>query len=404
VDAQQPARRSARRRRPYGSYWQDVVLAQVRMARHDLELLAANGHHLDDAAGERINELLNRAESAAAYGRKGLPSRLRGGPVHKAFVNLHTALVLTAHHVPDGQLEERLLPALAKLRATLSASEPRRQAVERAVAPDGPSRLRRAALVTSLHWSYTAADAQYARLRSFRNVLVALCVALVALWIVLAVVGARVPAAMALCFSPAANGSGGVCPTGTASTPLDTVLILLLGSVGGALAAVVAVRQLQDTQAPYAVPLALAALKLPLGGLTALLGLILIHGKFVPGLSDLDTPGQILAYAVVLGYAQQLLTGLLDRQGQLILSRVPHKKEIDAPDTDRPRSETPHPPAPRAPRLPEAPSSPAVPPAPRPGTARRVTRRGAASRTRARAASRGEQTSPATGRVSAGVR
>ena len=50
---------------------------------------------------------------------------------------------------------------------------------------------------------------------------------------------------------------------------------------------------------PYDVPVALAALKVPMGALTAILGLVAIQGEFIPGLSQLDSQGQILAYALV---------------------------------------------------------------------------------------------------------
>jgi hypothetical protein len=69
-------------------------------------------------------------------------------------------------------------------------------------------------------------------------------------------------------------------------------------------------------------PAALAALKLPTGAITAFLGLLLMRGQFVPGLSALDTSAQILAWALVFGYAQQLFTRFVDRQGQTVLDNV----------------------------------------------------------------------------------
>ena len=66
----------------------------------------------------------------------------------------------------------------------------------------------------------------------------------------------------------------------------------------------------------------LAVLKLPTGAITAFLGLLLMRGQFVPGLSALDTSAQILAWALVFGYAQQLFTRLVDRQGQSVLDSV----------------------------------------------------------------------------------
>jgi len=151
---------------------------------------------------------------------------------------------------------------------------------------------------------------------------------LVAFSIALAVVGWKNPTAVPLCFDDDPRAAGGVaCPLGVAATRGDAALVGFLGSLGGALAAVFAVRRLQGTTTPYGVPLALAALKLPLGAITALVGLLFIHGQFVPGLTVLDTPGQILAYALVLGYAQQVVTRLVDRQGEQVLEAVPSKSE-----------------------------------------------------------------------------
>ena len=69
----------------------------------------------------------------------------------------------------------------------------------------------------------------------------------------------------------------------------------------------------------------LAFLKLPAGALTAIGGLILIHGEFIPGLTDLDSQGQILAYAIILGVAQQLVTRFVDQKAEDVLAAVPSK-------------------------------------------------------------------------------
>jgi hypothetical protein len=59
-----------------------------------------------------------------------------------------------------------------------------------------------------------------------------------------------------------------------------------------------------------------------MGAITALLGLLLVRGQFIPGLSALDTPAQILSWALVFGFAQQLFTRLVDQQGQTVLNSV----------------------------------------------------------------------------------
>jgi hypothetical protein len=96
----------------------------------------------------------------------------------------------------------------------------------------------------------------------------------------------------------------------------------VVGLVAAAVAAAAALRQINGTSTPFAVPVALAVLKLPTGALTAVLGLLLMRGQFVPGLSNLDTSAQIVAWAVVFGYAQQLFTRLVDERGQAVLQAV----------------------------------------------------------------------------------
>jgi hypothetical protein len=140
------------------------------------------------------------------------------------------------------------------------------------------------------------------------------------------------PTIIPLCFP--SNGIPGSsdkllnCPTGTdvpSVTSMDIVVVALLGLLGGALAATMSIRNLRGTSSPYDVPIGLALLKVPLGAFTAILGLVAIRGDFVPGLSSLDSQQQILAYALVLGYAQQVFTYSLDRRAQSLLNGLPAK-------------------------------------------------------------------------------
>ena len=65
-----------------------------------------------------------------------------------------------------------------------------------------------------------------------------------------------------------------------------------------------------------------------MGALTAILGLVAIQGQFIPGLSQLDSQGMILAYALVFGFAQQALSRLLDRQAQTLLEGLPGGRDV----------------------------------------------------------------------------
>jgi hypothetical protein len=106
------------------------------------------------------------------------------------------------------------------------------------------------------------------------------------------------------------------------STPYDLALIELVGMLAAAVAAAAALRKIKGTSTPFSLPIALAVLRLPTGALTAFLGLLLMRGGFVPGLSDLDSPEQILAWAVIFGYAQELFTRLVDNQANTVLNDI----------------------------------------------------------------------------------
>jgi hypothetical protein len=79
-------------------------------------------------------------------------------------------------------------------------------------------------------------------------------------------------------------------------------------------------------------------LKLPTGALTAVLGLLLMRGGFIPGLSALDSSAQIIAWAIVFGYAQQLLTRFVDQQANTVLENVgtPTNPQLGVPTGQQP--------------------------------------------------------------------
>ncbi|WP_433465338.1 hypothetical protein [Spirillospora sp. CA-128828] len=158
--------------------------------------------------------------------------------------------------------------------------------------------------------------------------------------IAIAVLGAIWKSAVPLCFT-LANGSrqefGVVCPSrsvslpsgasagqmaGRTASPGDYVIVEIAGMTAACIAAAAALRKVRGTSTAFGIPVALALLKLPTGAIVAVLGIILLRGEFIPGLSALDTSGQIIAWAVVLGYSQELFTNFVDRQGREVLDGV----------------------------------------------------------------------------------
>jgi hypothetical protein len=309
-----------------GAYWQHVVLSKVELSRNELQKAAPGDWQPTVAA------LLEQAEDAAREPGSTIRVWLSGSAINRAFVSLHAAQVLLAKHLPDERIDVQLLSAMARVRTTMPPTAERREDLERRYAQvtgteTADGMLKRWVLEKALEWSYASTDAQYARLRSFRNILSGVSIAVLAFAVALAVMGLLWPETLQLCF-----GAGGqVCPTGAGPSAKDALVIEILGAAGGALAAVLAVSKMQGTSTPYSVPLALAMLKLPFGALAAILGLVLIHGRFVPGLTDLDTSGQILAYAIVLGIAQHAVTAMVDRRGEELLAGIPGKRAARTP-------------------------------------------------------------------------
>jgi hypothetical protein len=201
--------------------------------------------------------------------------------------------------------------------------------------------------VASVRAASKAALREQLRVRSFRNVLLVTSMVMTLLAVGVAVLGFVNPSAVPLCFQPEKGGQTVVvCPTqqsallqtgqesGPAAPDVDDVVkrtagpadLLVVELIGLTVAAATALRGIRGSSEPYGLPVALATLKLPMGAVTAFLGLLLMRGQFVPGLSALDTSAQILAWALVFGYAQQLFTRLVDQQAHSVLNTVRERK------------------------------------------------------------------------------
>jgi hypothetical protein len=187
--------------------------------------------------------------------------------------------------------------------------------------------------------SYEQLDLEHAQLRSFRNIVLTSACFLVLLLSLAVVFVYYNPTFMPFCFpgdltpdAPTAPQTTH-CPTTSgpqaAPTGNDILVVALLGALGGTTAATLSIRNLRGTSTPYDVPVALAFLKVPLGVLAAILGLVAVQGDFVPGLSRLDSQGQILAYALIFGFAQQALSRLLDKRAQDLLEGLPGGTNVE---------------------------------------------------------------------------
>ncbi len=329
---------------------QDVnVAADVMETKLDeLRVSTASWTPAQQAVEDGVRRRLEAARRATLR-RDPVPGALsnwwRGTLVDAAYQNLHAAesMVVTLYGRDD--IEAEVPEAVARVEAGLDRDDPRRIAALQLL--DGPptDRGRAARLAKAVEVGFGASDAEYARLRNFRNTVLGGAFTMSLLLVAFVVYVYWNPTDVPFCFS---GTEGAVCASGAAApSGHDVLTVALLGTLGGLLAAILAIKNMHGTASPYNVPQALALLKLPLGAVSAIGALITIRGDFIPGFSNLDSQAQILAYAFGFGLAQQLLTGLVDKQARSILSTAPGKATgATRPERQLPR---PRPPVPAEP-------------------------------------------------------
>lgn len=336
---------------PTSSAWREEALTRARELSGFASWVFAHPEHTGPAGRmpEAIGDHLDAAKVTAAGEDTNRPLRawraFTGSSFERTLGNLDAAEVHLLRLAPSPVLQGALPSIHAHVNRFLSKDDPRRIAVD-SLAQDRATPIGadgRDVLVAAQHAANTQRRRDLIRLRGFRNMLLGGILVFSLFAAALGVVSDLDPTAIPLCFTPEDGGKVTlVCPR--AERPLgeidladhdldedlaktvtggDVWLVELIGLLSAALAGAAALRKLRgSTSTPYGVPVALAVFKLPTGAVTAVVGLMLMRAEFVPGLSALDTTGQILGWAVVFGVAQQLVTRFADNQASGLLDSV----------------------------------------------------------------------------------
>lgn len=338
---------------PASSAWREQAFSRAGDYRFLARLLLPRGTAYEREVLAALERKIDAAENVPGWSRR-LIDFLTGAGVERTNSQLDSVETDLLRLMPDPYLRGQLPNLVAHVQDHLPEGDPRRTEVEtvaeavRGRAPNTPLRdLERDQVVGAVRAASLEARRSIRRVRSFRNVLLvsalilSLCVAGITL------LGVLAPEKIPLCFTPETVDSVNVvCPTETLSLEAsgsstvmpsqqeldvkmrdtanawDMPLIEIVGLLSAALAGALALRSIRGTSTPYSLPVAVAVLKLPSGALTAVIGLLLMRGGFVPGLSALDSSAQIIAWAIVFGYSQQILTRLVDRQANSVLENV----------------------------------------------------------------------------------
>ncbi|MFF4164748.1 hypothetical protein [Streptomyces sp. NPDC001741] len=288
------------------------------------------------------------------------PGKRRAAHLGVAQAHMDSALNLMVWMASAEDIKAMLPQIVALVEEHLPAGDPRRVRVidiARGMQHNADRKLRpseRAFLAETVSLARKLLWNERLRVRSFVRIVGTVTIGLTIAAVAVAVITVIWEALVPLCFTPEVNGGFNVvCPTRSRfvipfppDSPVtsqmtaqvaqagDYLVIEIIGVLSAAVASAAALRRIRGTSLPYNVPVVLALLKLPLGALTAVLGLLLMRGGFVPGLSALDSTAQIIAWAIVFGYSQQLFTKYVDHQGQALLDSVrgPGARSSSSPD------------------------------------------------------------------------
>jgi hypothetical protein len=316
------------------STWRAQTVVEATDMRTQLRWLLTQTAETPEtkALTDAIHLELEIAENIALT-RRSLKQILTGANVLAAKQCLDAAIINLLRLAPLEQVQSMLPNLYAEAAASLPSSDVRLSVLAKFSAP--PEKVEvpfteseRFAIISAFRASQQQAHREMMRIRNFRDVIVGVSLAITVLGMVAAIASLFNPGILSLCFT---SQSGIVCPTGefplskggAAPQPLDTTVVEFVGLLAAGIAGATALRNIRSTSDPYSLAIALAFLKLPTGGMTAFLGLLLLRANLVPTVTtSVAGPAQVIALALVLGYAQQLLTGLVDRQAQTILAET----------------------------------------------------------------------------------
>ncbi|MDC0768313.1 hypothetical protein [Streptomyces sp. HD] len=335
--------------------WLELPLTVISRLRTQLAMEESGGAGDDDGRRRAVLDgargHLDQAEAACLNVPRFQP---RAGTLERIWSNIRAADADLLSIACDDEVRARTPEILGMVRRNLSETSPQRQAVQDVAdkVEAGPAPLTaqdRSTLVRALAFAYASLGGRHRRVRVLADLLWIFTGAAVLGLIALAAWGYADEDAVDLCFQPQPPGNRVVCPTGEHEVPpegppplaeapavtdvvtgnyarnQDVLTVEFAGLIGASLTVVTAVRRIQPnhaTQYQFRLPLAAAVLKFPMGALSAVAGILLIKGAFVPGLSNLDSSAQIIGWSIVFGAAQHLVTHIVDQRAEEALSGV----------------------------------------------------------------------------------
>jgi hypothetical protein len=337
-----------------GASWRQVAYAAAGSLRHELETHCSRA---DGRCEQHVGDLIERAETALMGGRT--PWAWFQGTAHeRAWLALHEAKWRLLAFLSSEEVLSRLPGYLHSARQQLGARDERVKEAE--IILDNarhpyrhPAQLQitrtpqthasyrlssreRLAVAQMVCDAYSVSDEQYAATRAFRNRIIMMTVTAAAV-LLLVVLGAHVwDLSLAPTSQPLPTGEpivwqGDPLPEGASAA----LAVALFGAVGALLSGIRGVAQSGGWRNPFALAWWQAWMKLPTGSLSAIVGVLALQSRALPGIPATRW-SELLVWAVVFGAAQQAVTRFVDQRVRGLVGEGPpdqDDKEADAAGT-----------------------------------------------------------------------
>lgn len=307
---------------------QEAIAAEIAIVQGDLDsaLLAMvpPGPIKDDLPGPRLvpRRLVRIGRALKLY--------YSGARIERTWAGIHRAS--TAMYMLYDEAE---LPAQATNLLELVAALPDRAAQLRTLTNlvakvsselPGPRLQVRSVLRETYQEAIGASDALQIEARVLRNAMLVGSGVLFLLVIAVGVVHFLDTSIISVC---SVTSKGTVCPTeGSGSShPFDVFAVELAGLLGGMLSVVIPLATGERIKTPYRVFNHQLLLKVLAGAATAVAGVVLVESEFISALT-LKNANAIIGYAIFFGFAQQALTGVVDRRVSSLAKQTAAPKDV----------------------------------------------------------------------------
>ncbi|HEV3356897.1 MAG TPA: hypothetical protein VG247_08890 [Pseudonocardiaceae bacterium] len=317
--------------------WRLIVESRTRRARTDLALLDADPLSTPDTEVARAAALESLAIVDTVLRTRATwwqaPSVWWSGwRIERAWRALHEAEVYLI--AADPRLSARLPALTERINPCLPDTDLRRIALSRLRPDDPPSQADRIVVTDAVRAAFDASDEAHASARALRNKLFVAALSLLLVNVLLGLVSSVWPALLPMCVAGSENQLVAqlICAGGGAHPGAGEVwLVALMGGVGASIAAVVLLVRRRPSLSPYVLAGYQALIKVLLGALLAVVGVLALGAGLVEGLVFLHSQDALLFWAVLLGYSQQIGTRLLDNYADRLLDRV---RPLEGPGND----------------------------------------------------------------------